>query len=292
MADALDIDLRGDIDKAPPPPRRGFLAAVIEVFRGWGPPVLLVLVIRSILFEPFQIPSGSMIPTLQIGDFILVSKMSYGLRVPFTDVEVVPLGEPERGDIVVFIQPDSISKDPWCWAKRIPRAVTFDMIPSMPGTGPCSIDFIKRIVGLPGETIEVKDNILFVNGVKMERTPAGEYAYPDPSRRSFRAPDQRCESVNNRLYTEDLDGVAHPVLQSTDYVLRVADYGPTTVPDNEYFMMGDNRDNSQDSRFWGFVRRELIRGKAMFVWLSFDPCEGGMNGLGSVRTSRIGEGLH
>jgi signal peptidase I len=292
VPDALDIDLRGDIEKAPPPPPGGFLHSLGEIVKGWGPPILLVLVIRSILFEPFQIPSGSMIPTLQIGDFILVSKFGYGLRVPFTDVEVVPLGEPERGDVVVFIQPPSVSPDKWCWVKRIPRAITFDMIPALPGPDPCSTDFIKRIVGLPGDTIEVKDNILFVNGQKMERTPAGDYTYPDPSHRSYRDPSLRCEEVKSRMYTENLGGVEHPVLQSTDYVQRVSDYGPTPVPEGEYFMMGDNRDNSQDSRFWGMVPRKLIRGKAMFVWLSFDPCEGGVNGLGSVRTDRIGHGLH
>ncbi len=292
MADALDIDLRGDIGKSPPPPRRGgFLAGVWDIVTGWGPPVLLVLVIRSILFEPFQIPSGSMVPTLQIGDFILVSKMNYGVRVPFTDVEVVPLGEPERGDVVVFIQPPSVSQDPWCWAKRIPRGMTFDMVPNLPGPGPCSIDFIKRIVGLPGDVIEVKDNILYVNSVRMEREPSGDYTYPDPARRSFREPSQRCESVTNRAFVEDLAGVPHAVLQTSDYVQRVSDYGPKQVPDGEYFMMGDNRDNSQDSRFWGTVPRDLIRGKALFVWLSFDPCDGVVNGLGKVRTDRIGHGI-
>jgi len=289
VADPLDIDLRGDIDGSAPAKRGpGWFE---EVVKGWGPPVLLVLVLRSILIEPFQIPSGSMVPTLAIGDFILVSKFGYGLRVPFTNTEIVPLGEPERGDVVVFVKPDSVSEDPLCWVKRIPRTFTFDMVDAMPGPrNPCSIDFIKRIVGLPGDTVEVRDNVLYVNGERQERQPAGPYSYPDPAR-SFRRAGGRCETVENAMFTETLGSVEHPVLQSADYVLRVSDTPPTTVPEGQYFMMGDNRDNSQDSRFWGFVPREMIRGKAMFVWLSFDPCEDGFPGLGRLRTERIGHGL-
>lgn len=284
MADGLDIDLRAD---NPPesdpggPLWRRLAAAVWDTLASWGPPILVVLVIRSILVEPFQIPSGSMVPTLAIGDFIVVSKFGYGLRVPFTDVEVVPLDEPARGDVVVFVHPPSVSRDEWCWARRIPRALTFDLLPFVPGPGPCKQDYVKRVVGLPGDTVELRDGVLFVNGAEQPRVYQTTYPYRDNT----------CEQQQTRQFEERIDGAAHPVLQSTDYLRRMDNYGPLTVPDGEYFMMGDNRDNSADSRSWGTVPRALIKGKAKFVWLSFDPCADGLPGLGRVRTERIGEGI-
>jgi signal peptidase I len=283
VGDTLDIDLRNDVPKDQPPDDRTALRRVfdwiVDLVQSWGPAILIVLVIRSILVEPFQIPSGSMVPTLAIGDFILVSKLTYGLRVPFTNVEIIPRGEPERGDIVVFIHPPSQSKDPWCWVKRIPRVLTFD---HLPGPEPCDTDYIKRVVGLPGDTVEVRDDVVYINGVEQSRTPDGGYSYTD----------QFCRSEDMREFTEVLDGHPHPVLQSTTYAQRMADWGPKTIPDGQYFMMGDNRDNSADSRVWGFVPRDNIKGKAMFVWLSFDACEGSIRALGSIRTQRIGTVLH
>lgn len=284
--DGLNIDLRSDVSKGPPGPPPSVLhrvgAWIWELVRSWGPALLVVFVIRSILVEPFQIPSGSMVPTLAIGDFILVSKFSYGLRVPFTGVEILPLAEPARGDIVVFIHPPTQSKDPWCWAKRLgPRALDFVTRGRYHGPDPCDIDYIKRTVGLPGDTIEVRKDVLYVNGVEQPRSFETEYSYQDTSCR----PDQM------RQYEEVLDGHPHPVLQSTSYARSTADFGPETVPEGHYFMMGDNRDNSADSRFWGFVPRENIRGKALFVWFSFDACQGNIRGLGSIRWDRIGEGL-
>jgi signal peptidase I len=244
---------------APPPeqhqgPGQRVGAWLWEVVSSWGPALLLVLVIRSVLVEPFQIPSGSMVPALAIGDFILVSKLTYGLRVPFTDIELLDLGEPERGDIVVFVYPPSADTE--------------------------RIDYIKRIVGLPGDVIELKDDVVYVNGVEQTRTFVSNTTYVD----------QYCRAEEMKSFTETVDGQAHPVLQSTSYALRMADYGPKTVPEGHYFMMGDNRDNSQDSRSWGFVPRDYIRGKAMFVWFSLDWC----NRWGpapSIRVERLGEGL-
>jgi signal peptidase I len=280
VVDGLDIDLRNDVPKETPPDKRSggrrFFDWWVDLIKSWGPAILIVLVIRSILVEPFQIPSGSMVPTLAIGDFILVSKLAYGLRVPFTNIEIIPRGEPERGDIVVFIHPPSQSKDPLCLVKRTGRLVSFGLLPGP--DEPCDTDYIKRVVGLPGDTVEVRDDIVYINGVEQPRTFQAGYSYTD----------QYCHADDMRQFEEVLDGHKHPVLQSTTYAQRMADWGPRTVPDGQYFMMGDNRDNSADSRVWGFVPRDNIKGKAMFVWLSFDGCEGTIRALGSLRWNRIG----
>ena len=304
----IDLDLRSDVKPAAePPPPQGFGAAVLayvwDTLRSWGPALLIVLTIRSILGEPFTIPSGSMVPTLAIGDYILVSKLSYGLRVPFTDLEILPLDEPTRGDIVVFIHPPSVNPDPWCPLKRVPVVLsdTVDALATSSGRGlglsnvqrgtwvlpgptqPCTTDYIKRIVGLPGDTIEVRQDIIFVNGVEQPRSYVDNQAYADPG--------QGCAADTVRAYTENLGGVEHTVLQSTRFEQVMEDYGPTTVPAGHYFMMGDNRDNSLDSRRWGFVPRDYIKGKAKWVWLSFDQCQGAIAGLGGVRWDRLGMAL-
>ena len=200
---------------------------------------MAVLVIRSALAEPFRIPSGSMVPTLQIGDHILVSKMTYGLRIPFTGIEVLPRGEPERGDIVVFRYPE----DP-------------------------TVDYIKRLVGVPGDTIEVRDDILYVNGVKARQQALEDYRFTD----------QTCHLETTRLSVEQLGDVEHEVLHrkpdAGNRMMPYSNYGPEVVPEDHYFAMGDNRHNSRDSRAWGFVPREHIKGKALWVWLSYDTCEG------------------
>ncbi len=276
MGDGLDIDLQ-KVPNAPPPTSP--LLWVWEVVRGWGPAILFVLVIRSVLIEPFQIPSGSMVPTLQIGDFIVISKLTYGLRVPFTNTEILPLGEPERGDIVVFSYPPDYNPDPTCFITRAPRVLSGGRIESGPET-PCSTDYIKRIVGLPGDRVEVRDDTVYVNGEEQARTPAGKVVYADNT----------CSNYEMDAYTEQLGSVAHPTLQAGRYQ-RMASYGPTEVPSGHYFVMGDNRDHSADSRVWGFVPRSYIKGKAMFVWLSFDSCKGRIRALGSLRTERIGSWL-
>lgn len=278
----LDIDLRQPVEPPPPEPQGSVWSRsrswLWEVVNAWGPPILIVLVIRSILFEPFQIPSGSMVPTLAIGDFILVSKFSYGLRVPFTNIEILPLAEPKRGEIIVFIYPPSQSDDPMCWLKGLPHSLSLGFIP-----GPeCGIDYIKRIVGEPGDTIEVRDNVLFINGKEEPRQYQADYTYTDNT----------CRDETMKQYTEDLEGLPHPVLQSQGLTMGgISNYGPITVPDGQFFVMGDNRDNSADSRVWGFVPRDNVRGKAEMVWLSFNGCEGAIRGLGKLRTERIGQML-
>lgn len=199
---------------------------VVEYARSFFPVLLLVVVVRSFLFEPFRIPSGSMLPTLQIGDFIFVNKFTYGLRLPVLHTEVVDFNAPERGDVVVFRKPTD------------------------PG-----INFIKRLVGLPGDLIEYRNWRLYINGEAMplER----------PTRGLRRAPGEPERA------TETLDGVEHDIYLQP---FRPGREGSYRVPAGHYFMMGDNRDNSTDSRFRevGFVPERNIVGKAVRVWMSWD----------------------
>ncbi len=227
-----------------------------DLVKTWGPALLAVFVIRSVVAEPFRIPSGSMIPTLEIGDFILVNKFAYGFRFPFTALRLVEVGEPKRGDVVVFRYPE----DP-------------------------SVDYIKRIVGLPGDEITVRDNVLQVNGVPVERRFV--------SRLSFQ--DDACETESARLYDEQLDEVRHAILNADTRVYALAEFGPQVVPPDSVFVMGDNRDNSSDSRRWGPVPRSYIKGRAMVVWFSYDACKGGRLGpldVTSLRLGRFGTVIH
>jgi signal peptidase I len=194
-----------------------------------GVAVAIALLLRAFVVEAFQIPSGSMIPTLEVGDHIFVSKFSYGLTIPFTNTKVAQLGEPKRGDIIVFKYP----LDP-------------------------STDYIKRVVGLPGDALEIRDNELYVNGhaVPRERVPR-PYKYTDPQGQ----PPQETE-----LWMETLDGRKHATIQERAHGTR--DFPRTVVPAGHVFVMGDNRDNSSDSRVWGFVDRDLIKGRALIVWWS------------------------
>lgn len=185
--------------------------------------ILLALVIRTFVVQAFKIPSGSMIPTLDIGDHILVNKFIYGVRLPFTDFTLVPIRRPERGDVVVFKFPKDESKD-----------------------------FIKRVIGLPGDTLEVKNKAVYVNGQKMDEL----YAVHDES------------------------GELASLMQGRD------NFGPVSVPKHSYFVMGDNRDHSLDSRFWGFVDESKIKGEAFIIYWSW-------NGEAKwVRWNRIGKLIH
>jgi len=207
--------------------RRGAPDPVIVSYaRSLFPVLLAVLVFRSFVFEPFRIPSGSMMPGLLDGDFILVSKFSYGLRLPLLNTELVPVGEPRRGDVVVF------------------RA------PSNP-----SVNLIKRLVGLPGDHIVVRNNRVFINGgpvpLKLEGSYSGHYGF-----------------AGAELGTERLGGVEHAVMFARE--LPAADFAGT-VPAGRYFFMGDNRNDSEDSRFprVGFVSRDHLIGHAVRIWMSW-----------------------
>jgi signal peptidase I len=226
---------------------------MVDYARSFFPIFLFVLLLRAFVVEPFRIPSGSMMPTLLVGDFILVNKYAYGLRMPVTKTKLVDVDEPERGDVVVFRYP----RDP-------------------------KVDYIKRLVGLPGDRIAYRDKKLYVNGREMPQKPVGWYE-PVGSGERMRGAFE---------LVEDLDGVEHAILVNP----RTPDFGPgcqvlangeVTVPEGHYFMMGDNRDNSNDSRCWGFVPESNLVGRAFVIWLSLD-----WNRPGIFDWSRIGQNIH
>ncbi|MCX8085403.1 MAG: signal peptidase I [Rhodocyclaceae bacterium] len=222
----------------------------------WGasffPIILIVFLLRSFLVEPFKIPSGSMIPTLLVGDFIAVNKFAYGIRLPVINKKIIEIGQPQRGDVVVFRYPP----DP-------------------------SLDYIKRIVGLPGDRVAYLDKRLIINGEPLPIERDGDYF---DAERLFYTP----------RYREKLGEVEHAIIIEDDapaYVPHVMQFPQREkclyntagfvceVPPGHYFVMGDNRDNSQDSRVWGFVPDENLVGKAFFVWFNF----GDLKRIGSFR---------
>jgi signal peptidase I len=219
-----------------------------------GVAVAIALLLRAFVVEAFQIPSGSMIPTLEVGDHIFVSKFAYGLTIPFTNRKIVDLGQPKRGDIVVFKFP-------------------LDQ----------STDYIKRVVGLPGDTLEMRDGELYVNGhpVPRERVPR-RYQYTDSSNDRGVREDRQLEGD---LWIENLDGAKHSTLQ--DRAGSTRDFGRKVVEPGRVFVMGDNRDNSSDSRVWGTVDLALIKGKALIVWWSRDASGRWSDFFGSIRWKRF-----
>jgi signal peptidase I len=201
---------------------------LVEYARSFFPVVLVVLLLRSFLVEPFRIPSGSMMPTLLVGDFILVNKFTYGVRLPVLNTKVIELGEPERGDIVVF---------------RFPKQPT--------------VDYIKRVIGLPGDRIGYFGKKIYVNGQVVNQTPISRY----------QGVGQGASMTGAEHLEEDLTGIKHSILISPG-VPTVEDV--FVVPQGHYFVMGDNRDNSNDSRYWGFVPEANLVGKAFFIWMNWD----------------------
>jgi signal peptidase I len=214
----------------------------VEYTAGFFPVIALVFVLRSFLFEPFRIPSGSMIPTLQIGDLILVNKYEYGIRLPVLNRTVLDLGHPRRGDVIVF---------------RYPHQPTQD--------------YIKRVVGLPGDRVDYHDRRLTINGSLVQMREISPYF--DPGRvQSYLQFNEMLGDVEHRAIFNEGDGTPiHPALQHTNREACVYSAGGVTctVPPESYFVMGDNRDNSEDSRFWGFVPDRNIVGRAFFIWMNF-----------------------
>ncbi len=213
---------------------------VVEYARAFFPIVLAVLVIRSFIVEPFRIPSGSMLPTLHIGDFILVNKFAYGVRLPVTHTRILETGSPERGDVMVFRYP----KNP-------------------------EVDYIKRVIGLPGDTIGYFDKTVYVNGEPVTMT-----AGPRDGSLEESVP------ANVVLLHEQLGDVTHDIFHDPRGRQFEKEF---VVPEGEYFMMGDNRDHSNDSRYWGTVPEENLVGKAFRIWMSWDRKDGD-----GVVWSRIG----
>jgi len=218
----------------------------VEYPRSFFPVILVVFCLRSFLVEPFKIPSGSMIPTLLVGDFILVNKYTYGIRLPVINVKIMDIKEPQRGEVMVFRYPEN---------------------PSM--------DYIKRIIGVPGDSVSYRDKKLSINNVPVKMEPDGEYTYVESG----------LNYVYNKRFSESFGGHDHKILinpEIPDILLagvrpfpfhencNYDDSGFTCkVPAGNYFTMGDNRDSSSDSRYWGFVPEKNIVGKAFMIWWNF-----------------------
>jgi signal peptidase I len=223
---------------------------VVDYSKAFFPVLAIVLVLRSFIAEPYKIPSSSMMPNLLIGDFILVNKFAYGIRLPVTNTKIIPIAEPERGDVVVFKAPHAPDQN-----------------------------WIKRVVGLPGDRIGFHGDTLHINGEPVTYEMRGEYI----------GKGRGAEMTGSALLTENLPGRNHTVLEWLDRA-NPAGQGEWVVPEGEYFVMGDNRDNSEDSRFWtqtNFLPEENLRGKAFLIWLN---CENWFC-KGSFDPSRIGTGI-
>lgn len=224
----------------------------LEYTAGLFPVIAIVFLLRSFLFEPFRIPSGSMLPTLHVGDFILVNKYDYGLRLPVANTKVLEIGAPKRGDVIVFRYPVDTS-----------------------------IDYIKRVVGVPGDTVEYRNKVLYVNGVEQKLAAPRDFIDENTM-------------VTLTEYDETLGDVTHLVAfdhRRPSWVPEgaISKKEPTCtyneagfickVPEGHYFAMGDNRDNSEDSRYWGFVPDENLVGRAALIWANF----GDMSRVGGFR---------
>jgi len=202
---------------------------VVEYAKSFFPVLLIVLMLRSFLVEPFQIPTGSMIPTLEVGDFILVNKYAYGVRLPVIGTKIMDVDDPERGEVMVFIPPHENKY------------------------------YIKRVIGLPGDTIRYENKNLYINGELIDKDYVSDISI-----------DTSIGDLPGTLYNETIGGVEH-LTQHIDAAGRRRARTTWVIPNGHYFMMGDNRDNSSDSREWGPVSEEDIVGKAIAVWMHKDP---------------------
>jgi len=236
----------------------------VEYSASFFPVLLIVFLLRSFLAEPFKIPSSSMRPTLEVGDFILVNKFSYGIRLPILEQKIVPLGSPARGDVVVFRYPVNPSQD-----------------------------FIKRVIGVGGDTVTYRDKKLTVNGKPLPQSADGTYSWLEGMR--FETTERFGEKTDAGTGAREYDVAVNPQApavfpqnvrtfpgrENCEYNER----GFTCrVPQGQYFVMGDNRDFSDDSRYWGFVPDENLRGKAFFIWFNWDD-------ITSLAFKRVGSGI-
>lgn len=237
--DGLDsLDGKSRPDAVPPDPARVKMLqhaltlwrepAPVEYAKSFFPILFGVLLLRSFLFEPFQIPTGSMIPTLNVGDFIVVNKYAYGVRLPVLGTKIIDVGDPKRGDVMVFIPPHEPNY------------------------------YIKRVIGLPGDLVQYRDKVIYINGEALPQSDA-----------------QLIEERGILHSQEEIGGIRHDIYtEASERFQRVYDFMPPegiVVPEGHYFMMGDNRDNSSDSRYWGPVSEQSIVGKAVAVWMQKQP---------------------
>lgn len=218
-------------------------STLVEYAKSFFPVILAVLLLRSFLVEPFRIPSGSMMPTLLVGDFILVNKYAYGIRLPVLNTKVIEVGSPQRGDVAVFRYPMD------------PRT-----------------DYIKRVIGVPGDHVEYRGKLLYINGEKIDQQPLGSYI----------GTGSGLSASGASLRLEQLGETQHQILVEARKPTLDGEY---RVPEGHYFVMGDNRDNSNDSRFWGTVPEENLVGRAFLIWMNWDSAGGG------VAWDRIGNGI-
>lgn len=224
--------------------RGGVLAGLWDWTRSILVAFVLFVVVRTFLVDAFKIPTSSMEATLLVGDFLLVNKAVYGAEIPGTDVTLPAFGDPDRGDVVVFHPPHEPRKN-----------------------------YVKRVVGVPGDTLEMRDKQVFLNG----------HEYEEPYARYL---DRQGDAVHPDMNWQSNHLIAGP---TPEYHPTRDNWGPIVVPPGQYFVLGDNRDNSEDSRYWGFVRRASIRGRPWFVYYSFEPVrETGVPWLSDVRWGRIG----
>lgn len=221
---------------------------IIDYARSFFPVLLIVFLLRSFLFEPFRIPSGSLKPTLLVGDFILVNKFNYGVRLPVIHQKIVSINDIKHGDVIVFRYPANPS-----------------------------LDFIKRVIGLPGDKISYVDKILYVNGKQIPQEFQQNTTDHDPDQASWNVVQKQ----------EDFLGIKHAIYQTPDRPSD--DLKDIVVPPGMYFAMGDNRDDSADSRYWGFVPDKNVIGKASMIWMSWNS-EGDL--LHKIRWNRIGSPIH
>jgi signal peptidase I len=215
----------------------------VEYSASFFPVILIVFLLRSFLVEPFKIPSSSMVPTLLVGDFILVNKFAYGIRLPVANRKVIGIDNPQRGDVMVFRFPE----DP-------------------------SLDYIKRVVGLPGDRLEYRNKRLSINGEPVPTRQMDDYLSRERMQFSHRYVETLGAAGHQILLDEDAPAFMSPSRSfpfSGNCNYNMSGFS-CTVPPGHYFMMGDNRDNSSDSRVWGFVPDENIVGKAFFIWLNLN----------------------
>ena len=233
----------------------------VDYSRSLFPVLFAVLIFRSFIAEPFRIPSGSMMPTLKVGDFILVDKFAYGLRLPVFHTKIFSTGEPRRGDVIVF------------------------RYPLNPGE-----NYIKRVVGLPGDTVRIDGEQVYINGKRVPATLVGPY------QGGYGRESRLLEANGAMVYREQLGPRPNDIavmpqinmagtLQTPDCHFQDTHHGTCVVPPHSYFVMGDNRDNSEDSRFWGFVPQHNLVGKAFVIWFSW-------RGPHGIDFHRIGTVIH